>query len=124
MKRPNRDADRLVHMREATEQAIQFMRGRTREDLDSDLMLVYAVRKAIEIIGEAAFQMTEDGRDVITAIPWPKVIAMRHHLVHGYDVVNLDVLWKTVQEDLPKLHAQLTSAIAHQPQRPNEGSAS
>lgn len=56
------DANRLRHMRDAAQEAISFARGRTRSDLDTDRMLVLALIKDVEIIGEAANQISEDTR--------------------------------------------------------------
>lgn len=53
------DEVRLKHMLDAAEQALAFARNRSRTDLDTDLMLVFALVKAIEIVGEAASQVTQ-----------------------------------------------------------------
>ncbi len=65
------------------------------------LMLVLALVKAIEIIGEAASQVSEETRAQLPGLPWADMIAMRHRLVHAYFDINLDILWQTVQQDLP-----------------------
>jgi uncharacterized protein with HEPN domain len=97
------DSIRLRHMQDAAEEAIEFARGRTRADLDADRMLVLALVKEIEIIGEAAFRMSPRTRDQLPEIPWDDVIGMRHRLVHAYFDINLDILWRTVLADLPTL---------------------
>ena len=97
------DAIRLRHMLDAAEEAIGFVRGRTRQDLDHDRMLVLALMKDIEIIGEAAYQVTQETRQSLPEIPWEDIVGMRHRLVHAYFDINLDILWATVQEDLPAL---------------------
>lgn len=68
--------------------------------------------KDIEIIGEAASQVTESARRNLAHIPWRHIISMRNRLVHGYFSVNLDIVWETVQDDLPKLLADLARAMA------------
>ena len=68
---------------------------------------VLALVKDIEIIGEAAYQVTTDMRDQTCGIPWDDMIGMRHRLVHAYFDIDLDILWKTAQEDLPPLIAEL-----------------
>ncbi|MCD6155006.1 MAG: DUF86 domain-containing protein [Candidatus Verstraetearchaeota archaeon] len=97
------DAIRLRHMLDAVEEAMGFAQGRTRQDLEHDRMLVLALMKDIEIIGEAAYQVTQETRQSLPEIPWEDIIGMRHRLVHAYFDINLDVLWATVQEDLPAL---------------------
>ena len=101
------DAIRLRHMLDAAHEAIGFARGRTRSDLGTDRMLVLSLVKDIEIIGEAAYQASPTARDQLPGIPWDDIIGMRHRLVHAYFDINLDILWRTVQDDLPPLIAEL-----------------
>ena len=93
----------LRHVLDAAREAMSFAMGRTRLDLDSDRMLVLSLVKDIEIVGEAAYQLKETTRNELPAIPWADIIGMRHRLVHAYFDINLDVVWQTVQEDLPAL---------------------
>lgn len=101
------DSIRLRHMLDAARSAQEFVRGRSREDLDRDLQLVWALVKAVEIIGEAASQMEAASRAEVHGLPWEDIIGMRHRLVHAYFDIDLDVLWRTVQEDIPMLIAAL-----------------
>ena len=105
------DRERLQHMLEAAKEAIGFVERRTRGELDTDRMLTLALMKEIEIIGEAAYQMAEPSRSESTGIHWPAIINMRHRLVHEYQAIDLTVLWKTVQEDLPPLIAALEDIL-------------
>jgi len=97
------DDIRLRHMLDAARQALEFVRGRTRADLDADRMLVLASVKAIEIVGEAANQVSESCRNRCPGIPWADLVGMRNRLVHAYFDINLDVLWQTVHNDIPQL---------------------
>lgn len=105
------DDVRLLHMRDAAREAIRFAEGKSRADLDHDRMLVLALVKAIEIIGEAASQVGQSTRDRLAAIPWPAIVTMRHRLVHAYFDINLDTVWNTVVEDLPALLAELERGL-------------
>ncbi|MBC7098411.1 DUF86 domain-containing protein [Candidatus Bipolaricaulota bacterium] len=105
------DRIRLQHMLDAARQAISFAQGKSREDLDRDRLLVFGLVKAIEIVGEAAYQMSETTRAELPKIPWDDVIGMRHRLVHAYFDINLDILWRTIQDDLPPLISALESAL-------------
>lgn len=104
------DTIRLLHMLEAAHEAIEFVQGGTRVDLNGDRQLVLALVKAIEIIGEAAFQVSRDAQEQLPGIPWEDIIGMRHRLVHAYFDINLNILWRTVQDDLPPLIAELDRA--------------
>ncbi|MBN1665271.1 MAG: DUF86 domain-containing protein [Deltaproteobacteria bacterium] len=97
------DLIRLRHMLDAAREAVEFVRYSRREDLDDDRKLTLSLVKDVEIIGEAAYKVAEDTRRTLPEIPWDDIIGMRHRLVHAYFDINLDILWKTVQVDLPPL---------------------
>ncbi|MCE2457261.1 MAG: DUF86 domain-containing protein [Dehalococcoidia bacterium] len=108
-----RDSVRLRHMLDAAHSALSFAQGRTRDDLDQDEMLVFALTKAVEIVGEAANQVSSATRDELSTIPWPDVVGMRNRLVHVYFDIDLDVLWQTVAEDLPMLIDLVEPLVPH-----------
>ena len=81
---PKSDRVRLQHMLDAAREALSFVRGKTRGHLDRDRLLVLALVKAIEIIGEAAYQVSSETRWQIPEVPWEDIIGMRHRLVHAY----------------------------------------
>ncbi len=105
------DVIRLRHILDAAREAIGFVHGRSRDDLERDRQLVWALVKAVEIIGEAAYQMDPAARAEVAGIPWDDIIGMRHRLVHAYFDINLDILWRTAQEDLPLLVAALEPLV-------------
>jgi uncharacterized protein with HEPN domain len=108
------DLIRLRHILDAAREAVGFVRHRRREDLDRDRQLVWALVKAVEIIGEAASQLSEETKAQLTAIPWKKIVGMRHRLVHAYFDINLDILWKTVREGLPPLIIELERQVPNE----------
>jgi uncharacterized protein with HEPN domain len=90
-------------MRDAARQAAEFTATRSREDLDTDAMLVLALTKIVEIVGEAAKEVTVETRAVYPAVPWSDAARTRDRLVHHYFDVDLDVLWRTATTDLAAL---------------------
>jgi len=106
------DLIRLRHMLDAAREAIEFAQNKCRTDLDNDRKLTLALVKDVEIIGEAAYQITEDTRRALPEIPWEDIVGMRHRLVHAYFDINLDILWQTVQEDLPPLVRILSEILS------------
>lgn len=66
-----------------------------------------ALTKLVEIVGEAAKQVSEEGRAEFPNVPWSAAARMRDRLVHHYFDIDLDVLWNTVVDDLPGLLSQL-----------------
>ena len=105
------DHIRLRHMHDAAQQALLFIQGETRGSLDENIMLVFALVKAIEIIGEAASQVSAGFQEAHPQIPWQVIIGMRNRLIHAYFDVNLDIVWETVTEDLPPLIAELERLV-------------
>jgi uncharacterized protein with HEPN domain len=105
------DLIRLRHMRDAAQEAITFIQDQTRETLDQDRKLALALVKDIEIIGEAASKISEESQQLHPQIPWPQIIAMRNRLIHAYFEIDLEVVWKTVTEDLPVLLYELDQII-------------
>lgn len=101
------DAVRIRHMLDAANEAVSFMKGKNRRSLDKDRKLVLALVKSIEIIGEAAVRVSEDCREEQPQVPWASIIGMRNRLIHAYFDINLDILWETVDRDLPSLIAGL-----------------
>jgi len=106
------DRIRLWHMIEAAEQAGRFVAGRTRDDLDTDPMLLFALVRAIEVVGEAASQISPETRQVSPEVPWKAIVGMRNRIVHAYWDIDPDILWKTVTARLPSLLPQLRNLLA------------
>jgi uncharacterized protein with HEPN domain len=94
-------------MLDAAREAESFSQNKTRNSLDTDRKLALALVKCIEIMGEAAAQISNQSREALPQIPWADIIGMRNRLIHAYFDINLDILWKTVVEDLPPLVAEL-----------------
>ena len=69
--------------------------------------------RALEIIGEAARHIPASNRRRFPQVPWQDMIAMRNELIHEYFGVDLEVLWRTVQEDLPQLSDAIRQALAN-----------
>jgi uncharacterized protein with HEPN domain len=98
-------------MLDAAQEAVSFLMGRTRADLDTNRMLVLAVVKAIEIIGEAASRVSGEARAEAFRLPWIQIVAMRNRLIHAYFDIDLDIVWNTVQHELPALIVELEHIV-------------
>jgi uncharacterized protein with HEPN domain len=96
-------------MIDAAEAVESFAAGRQRADLDVDRMLLFALVRAIEIIGEAASNITSETRAAAPEVPWLKIVAMRNRLAHAYFDIDRNILWKTAIEEVPRLLSQLRS---------------
>jgi uncharacterized protein with HEPN domain len=112
---PTNDPVRVRHILDAAHQALAFLRGRSRADLDQDAMLSLALVRLLEIIGEAARGVSAATRESHPGIAWSQMAGMRDRLIHGYFDVNLDIVWETVNQDLPHLVAQLEQILPSLP---------
>jgi uncharacterized protein with HEPN domain len=98
-------------MIEAAESIATFISGRTRADLDTDRMLLFAVVRAIEILGEAASQISDDIRSHAADLPWRAMVGMRNRIVHAYFDIDADIVWKTAVEEVPGLLPRLRELL-------------
>jgi uncharacterized protein with HEPN domain len=71
---------------------------RRRADLDSDELLDLAIVRLLEVLGEAARRVPAEEQTLMPQIPWAAVISLRNRLIHGYDSVDLDIVWQVVRE--------------------------
>ena len=101
------DRVRLRHMIEAAESATQFIAGRSCSDLDTDRMLLFAVVRAIEVVGEAASKLSEEFRAAHPGIPWRAIVGMRNRLIHAYFDIDTETVWETTTQELPPILNQL-----------------
>ena len=99
-------------MLDAAHEAQSFIQGRSRDDVNSDRMLLLSLVKSIEIIGEAAGRVTPRGRAQYQTIPWVDIIGMRNRLIHAYFDVDLDRVWDTISDDLPPLISELERILS------------
>jgi uncharacterized protein with HEPN domain len=112
------DKNRLGHMIDAAHEAVSFMQGKTREDLETDRLLVLGTVKAIEIIGEAARHLSAELCAKHPEIPWHAITGMRNRLVHAYFDIDLDRVQETVEDDLPPLIEALERMLPAMPPGP------
>ena len=115
-----RDRVPLRHMRDAARDARTLAHNRTRADLDTDLALPRALVWCITVIGEAASQLSPEGRAALPELPWASIVGMRNRLVHGYYEIQLDRVWDVVIDDLPPLIAALEAVLAQETDRTPE----
>ena len=94
-------------MLDAAEEAIGYIRGKQRSELDGNRPLQHSLVRCVEIIGEAASRVSQQFQLAHPEIPWRLAIAMRNRLIHAYFDIELDTLWRTVEEELPLLVRQL-----------------
>lgn len=108
------DLIRIRHMLDAALEAVSFVQGKSRKDLDEDRKLNLALVRLVEIIGEAAGKVSGASAKQVPEIPWSLIIGMRNRLAHGYDEIDLDIVWQVVSAELPPLIIQLEKIVAEE----------
>jgi uncharacterized protein with HEPN domain len=106
MKLPD-DHVRIKHIIDFAGRAVSFTTGITQEEFINNEVLQYACIHLLEIIGEAANEISDKTRTQYPDIPWLKIISMRNRLIHGYIDIDMDIVWLTIRDDLPPLIDQV-----------------
>lgn len=118
MSKALRVGDYLGHILQAIERIERYTAGMDEAGfLNSELVQDAALRN-IEIVGEAANNILRVAGDFAAAhadIPWQVMYTMRNRVSHGYEQVDLELVWRTIEGDLPALHRQVQTALAQLP---------
>ena len=100
--------DYLQDILNAIEDVNNFVKNMDQEEFKDDKKTFLAVVKCIEIIGEAAKNVPKSIRNRHEEVPWKDVAGMRDKLSHVYFGIDIEVVWKTIQRDLPILNEQIS----------------
>ncbi len=106
------DSITLKQMLDHAQEALNMIEGLSREDLDHDRKLNLALVRLLEVVGEAAGRLSPAFREKNKMIPWFEIISLRNRLIHGYDMVDFDMLWSILEKDLPDLITNLKKCIS------------
>ena len=108
---PARDAALLLDMLLAARDARSFVEGLDETAFRASRLHQNAVIRSLEVIGEAAGQVSADTQAAHPQIPWRDITGMRHRLIHGYGEVRLDIVWTVVREHLDPLLLELRRLV-------------
>jgi uncharacterized protein with HEPN domain len=112
MKGSQGDKQRLNHILHAIESIEQFFDGISISDFRNNYMLQLAAVKLLENIGEASNKLTPELRQRFPEVNWIVIIRSRNILVHEYFQIDLEIVWETIQQDLPTLKSQIQKISA------------
>src|SRR5437773_1175564 len=84
-----------------------FLTGVRKEEYETNAMLQDALVRNLEIVGEESKNVSDALREKFTEIDWRDIMRMRDKMAHHYFRVDLDIVWRTVTEDIPKLCSQI-----------------
>ncbi|MDD5132088.1 MAG: DUF86 domain-containing protein [bacterium] len=105
------DKERIKDIITASANAIKYTGNISFEKFQNTQMIQDAVVRNIEIIGEAAKNISKTCRDRNPEIPWKSIMSVRDRLIHEYFGVNLDIVWTIIHQDLPDLIRQMKKAL-------------
>lgn len=105
------DAVRLQHILEAAGEIIAYTKGASFETFKDNSMMLFATVKQLEIIGEAANNLSEETRTANADVPWRRIIGLRHILVHEYFAIDRPSIWLIVQEKVPEIQQQISDIL-------------
>jgi uncharacterized protein with HEPN domain len=107
MTAPRSALDYLDDILDAVDKIENFTRGMSYEEFFEDDKTVYAVTRALEVIGEAAKCIPREVRESNPGYPWTEMAGMRDKLIHAYFGVNRVIIWRTIREDIPPLRSAM-----------------
>ena len=96
---------------DAMNKAELLLEGVRYSQFKDDFRINFAVVRALEIIGEAAKRLPEDLRQRYSDIPWKGMAGMRDRIIHGYDVVDLQIVWDVVKRDIPQIKPKIEKIL-------------
>jgi len=110
-----RDQAILLDLARAARLILEFREGMEKDAFLDDLKTQSSVLHQLIVMGEAVKRLSEGFRSQYSEIPWALIAGMRDNLIHGYDIVDLDEVWRTATSDVPDLLSWLV------PRLPREG---
>lgn len=103
----------VTHIAEAVERIKRWTEGISPEEFRDDELRQSAITRQLEIIGEATSRLTAEFLQTHADIlPWKAMKNMRNVLIHGYDEVDIDIVWTTATQDIPGIHAPLQDLLS------------
>lgn len=107
----NRDQSYLLDVFESSKIIVSYLDQKTIEDFLEDIQLQDSVIRRREIIGEATARISVDTQNLYPSIPWREMKGMRNLLIHEYDEIDTELVWKTAKDDIPALVSQLSKIL-------------
>ena len=105
------DKARLLHILDAIREIEDYTWTITLEEFSKSSEKKFASVKQLEIIGEAAGNITNETKSFHPEVEWTEIIALRNILVHEYYVIDEYIIWNIITKDLPELKNQIISLV-------------
>ncbi|MBS3071682.1 DUF86 domain-containing protein [Candidatus Pacearchaeota archaeon] len=105
------DLTLIKHILDNINKIEKFSKDLKKEDLSKDELKQYALIRAIELIGEAAKNITKNMKEKHNEVPWKDIIGSRDRIIHQYFGINLEIIWNIIKKDIPKLKVNLDKIL-------------
>lgn len=103
--------DYIEDIIDSMKKAQKFIKGITYQQFTKDEKTIYAVIRAVEVIGEAAKNIPYPLQKKYPDVPWKDMAGMRDKLIHEYFGIRLDIVWNTVNKELPALRDKFVKIL-------------
>ena len=110
--------DYIDDILDAMDKAEILLTDVTYDEFVGDFRIHYAVVRALEIIGEATKRLPTSLRDEYPKIPWRGMAGMRDRIIHGYDMVDYEIVWNTVKDVIPRIRPLLQQILVDYSDKP------
>ena len=107
----DRDRSYLLDILGSARAIRSYVGGFSRRSFLADQQLQDSVIRRIEVMGEAAGRLSLEFRESHQEIPWARIRGMRNRMIHGYDAIDMDIVWDTVERDIPRIISQLERLV-------------
>src|SRR5690606_24190760 len=103
--------DLLKHIAEEVTFVLKFTKDKNQDEVINDEVLLRAIVRSIEIIGEASKKLDEDFKSAHPHVEWKKMAGIRDKLIHDYFGIDYDIVWNVIAEKLPVLAVHLDEIL-------------
>lgn len=107
----NEFLDYVEDIIDAMDKAEIAISGVDFEQFSENFIINFAVARTLEIVGEATKRLPQEVRAAYPAVPWRNMAGMRDRIIHGYDNVNLRIMWDVVKREIPRIKPHLQQIL-------------
>lgn len=91
--------------------SLEFTSGLQFEELLMDKKVIFATVRALEVVGEASNRISEEVKEKYPFLPWIEMRGLRNRIIHNYDDIDYEIVWKVLKNEIPKLIQQIELII-------------
>lgn len=101
----------LLDIISSCQKILRYTKNKDYDTFAASPMMIDAVVRNLEIIGEAIGNIPSGIKEDIKEVPWKDIVGLRNKVIHAYFDVNLSIIWETIKKDIPNFHKQIQKAL-------------